>query len=80
MELILLFGSCGLIGKEIFNSVLKEVLPLAENLKIVVEPGGAVAASALLNNRLEIRNKTVIVMVSGGNIDNELFSQIVNNI
>jgi threonine dehydratase len=62
------------------NEVKDTIIQLAENLKIVVEPGGAVAASALLNNRLEIRNKTVIVMVSGGNIDNELFSQIVNNL
>jgi len=62
------------------NEVKDTIIQLAENLKIVVEPGGAVAASALLNNRLEMRNKTVIVMVSGGNIDNELFSQIVNNL
>ena len=62
------------------NEVKNTIIQLAENLKIVVEPGGAVAASALLNNRLEIRNKTVIVMVSGGNIDNEFFSQIVNNL
>ena len=59
------------------NEVKNTIIQLAENLKIVVEPGGAVAASALLNNKLEIKNKTVIVMVSGGNIDNELFSQIV---
>ena len=62
------------------NEVKDTIIQLAENLKIVVEPGGVVAASALLNNRLEIRNKTVIVMVSGGNIDNEFFSQIVNNL
>jgi threonine dehydratase len=61
------------------NEVKSTIIQLAENLKIVVEPGGAVAASALLNNKLEIKNKTVVVMVSGGNIDNELFSQIVNN-
>ena len=62
------------------NEVKNTIIQLAEILKIVVEPGGAVAASALLNNKLEIKNKTVIVMVSGGNIDNELFSQIVHSI
>ena len=62
------------------NEVKNTIIQLAENLKIVVEPGGAVAASALLNNKLEIKNKTVIVMVSGGNIDNELFSQIVHSL
>ena len=62
------------------NEVKNTIIQLAENLKIVVEPGGAVAASALLSDKLEIKNKIVIVMVSGGNIDNALFSQIVNNI
>ena len=62
------------------NEVKNTIIQLAENLKIVVEPGGAVAASALLNNKLEIKNKTVIVMVSGGNIDNEFFSEIVHNL
>jgi len=62
------------------NEVKNTIIQLAENLKIVVEPGGAVAASALLSDKLEIKNKIVIVMISGGNIDNALFSQIVNNI
>ena len=62
------------------NEVKNTIIQLAEILKIVVEPGGAVAASALLNNKLEIKNKTVIVMVSGGNIDNEFFSEIVRNL
>ena len=62
------------------NEVKNTIIQLAEILKIVVEPGGAVAASALLNNKLEIKNKTVIVMVSGGNIDNEFFSQIVRSL
>jgi threonine dehydratase len=59
------------------DEVKDTIIKLAENLKIVVEPGGAVAASALLNNKLEIKNKTIVVMISGGNIDNSLFSKIV---
>ena len=72
----ILKGGLSVSDYEVKNTIIQ----LAENLKIIVEPGGAVAASALLNNRLKIKNKTVIVMVSGGNIDNELFSQIVNNL
>ena len=59
--------------KEVKNTIIQ----LAENLKLVVEPGGAVAATALLNKKIETHNKTIIVMISGGNIDNNLFSKIV---
>ena len=32
--------------------------------------------AALLNNKIETDNKTIVVMLSGGNIDNEFFSKI----
>jgi threonine dehydratase len=38
-------------------------------LKLVVEPGGAVALAALLSGRLEVRDRTVVLVISGGNID-----------
>tara|TARA_B110000438_G_scaffold271966_1_gene290297 strand:- start:1704 stop:2681 length:978 start_codon:yes stop_codon:yes gene_type:complete len=60
--------------EEVKNSIIQ----LAENLKLVIEPGGAVAATALLNKKIETINKTIVVMISGGNIDNEVFSKIVN--
>lgn len=62
------------------EEVKHTIIQLAEHLKIVVEPGGAVAATALLNNKIETNNSTIVVMISGGNIDNELFSKIVNSL
>ena len=59
------------------QEVMKTIKILAETLKLMVEPGGAVAAAALLCQKIEVKNKNVIVMLSGGNIDRELFSQIV---
>ena len=59
------------------DEVKKTILTLSEDLKIVVEPGGAVAASALLNHKIDTSNKTIVVMISGGNIDELLFSNIV---
>ena len=53
------------------------IIRLAEHLKIIVEPGGAVAATALLNRKIETNDKIIIVMISGGNIDNNFFSKIV---
>ena len=38
-------------------------------LRLVVEPGGAVALAALLAGRLECRDRAVVVVISGGNID-----------
>jgi len=61
------------------KEVKKTIVELAEELKIVVEPGGAVAATALLTNKINVKNKNVVVMISGGNIDYKLFSSIVQN-
>ena len=61
------------------KEVKKTIVELAEEVKIVVEPGGAVAASALLTNKISVKNKNVVVMISGGNIDYKLFSSIVRN-
>ena len=49
---------------------------LAEHLKIVAEPGGAVAATAALTEKINLKNKTVVIMVSGGNIDLEMFRNL----
>ena len=41
----------------------------ARELKLVLEPGGAVALAALLEGRVEVAGKTVVVVLSGGNAD-----------
>ena len=46
-------------------------------LKLVVEPGGAVALAALMAGRLDIRGKIVVAVLSGGNIDAEMFFKLV---
>ncbi|NKB52720.1 MAG: pyridoxal-phosphate dependent enzyme [Rhizobiaceae bacterium] len=38
-------------------------------LKLVVEPGGAVTLAALLSGKLHVAGKTVLATLSGGNID-----------
>ena len=43
---------------------------------MIIEPGGAVAATAALLKKTNIENKTVVVMISGGNIDSEMFINI----
>jgi threonine dehydratase len=43
-------------------------------LKLVVEPGGAVALAAALSGRADIAGRTVIVILSGGNIEPAVFA------
>jgi threonine dehydratase len=46
-------------------------------LKLVVEPGGAVGLAALISRNLDISGMTAVVVLSGGNVDPELFSRLV---
>jgi len=46
-------------------------------LKLVVEPGGAVALAALLAGRIDARGKNVVIVLSGGNVDADLFAKLV---
>ena len=48
-------------------------------LKVVVEPGGAVALAALLAGRLDAKGKTVVIVLSGGNVDADLFARLISN-
>ena len=42
---------------------------LWERMKIVVEPTGALAATAALSGRVDLRGKRAGILVSGGNVD-----------
>ncbi len=46
-------------------------------LKLVVEPGGAVALAALMTGKIDVRGKVAVAVLSGGNIDPELFFRLV---
>jgi threonine dehydratase len=47
-------------------------------LKLVVEPGGAIGLAALLAGRLDIKGKVVVAVLSGGNVDAEMFQRLVS--
>jgi threonine dehydratase len=46
-----------------------------EFLKLVVEPGGAVGLAATIGGRVPSAGKTVVVVLSGGNVDAERFAE-----
>lgn len=47
------------------------------HFKCVIEPGGAVALAALLTGKVDIKGKTVVAVASGGNIDPDLYREIL---
>lgn len=49
------------------------------NLKLVTEPGGAVALAAALARKVETAGKTTVVVISGGNVDARLFSTLMQS-
>jgi threonine dehydratase len=44
-------------------------------LKLVTEPSGASALAAILTRKLETKGKTIAVILSGGNVDADLFDR-----
>jgi len=46
-------------------------------LKLVVEPGGAIGLAALLAGKLDIKGKVVVAVLSGGNVDDEMFQKLI---
>jgi threonine dehydratase len=47
------------------------------HLKVVIEPGGAVALAAVLSGKLPLEGRTAVVIASGGNVDPEVFVRAI---
>jgi threonine dehydratase len=50
-----------------------------EELKLVAEPGGAVSLAALLAGKGEVKGRVVVVILSGANVDAELFAKLIKS-
>src|SRR5438067_1265074 len=46
-------------------------------LKLVVEPGGAAALAALISGKIDVKGKIAVAVLSGGNVDPDLFYRLV---
>src|ERR1700742_56908 len=47
-------------------------------LKLVVEPGGAIGLAALLAGRIDVSGKNVVIVLSGGNVDADLYAKLIS--
>ncbi len=50
------------------------------HLKLVLEPGGAVALAAALTGRVDLEGKTAVVVLSGGNVDPGVFAACLGQV
>ena len=46
-------------------------------LKLVVEPGGVIGLAALLAGKIAVKGKVVVAILSGANVDPELFGRLI---
>lgn len=57
--------------------VTRTLFMLLERAKIVVEPAGCVGLAAFQHGKLDIKGKTAVAVLSGGNIDMSFMSKVV---
>jgi len=48
-------------------------------LKLVVEPGGAVGLAAILTGKIDVKGKVAVAVLSGGNADPEIFARAITS-
>jgi len=48
------------------------------HLKLVLEPGGAVALAAALTHQLDLNGGVAVIIASGGNVDPSIFAQAIS--
>ncbi len=65
-------GAVGVVVSE--DDVARAVAFAFRELKLVVEPGGAVALAAALSGKVELKNKTAVLVLSGGNVELDVFA------
>jgi len=66
-------------GLVVGDDEVREAMRFAfEELKLVVEPGGAAALAALLSGRIDAHGKTLAVILSGGNVDPDFFAKVIS--
>ena len=63
------FSGSGLVVSD--DEVLEAMFESYLRLKLVIEPGGAVALASALYRKQEIKGDTVVAIVTGGNVDFE---------
>jgi len=59
------------------DEIKKALVFLLERAKLLVEPSGAVSVAAAISNQLNMKDKEVVAILSGGNVDLDKLNQIL---
>ncbi|MBP3639870.1 MAG: threonine ammonia-lyase [Muribaculaceae bacterium] len=59
------------------EEIAAAILALTEQQKLVAEGAGAVSVAAVMYNKVPVKGKKVVCLVSGGNIDVNTFSRVI---
>lgn len=51
------------------EEIVLAMIEIFERMKIVVEPSSATALAAVIKEKKRFRNKNVVIILSGGNVD-----------
>lgn len=60
-------------------SIIKAMRLVWERMKIIIEPSAAVPLAAILEERINTKGKTIVIILSGGNTDLEKIPWITKN-
>ncbi len=60
------------------DEIASAVLALMEKQKLVSEGAGALSVAACMFNKIPLQNKNIVCLVSGGNIDVNILSRVIN--
>ena len=64
-------------GVRVSDDEVRDAIRFAfTHLKLVIEPGGAASLAAVLCGKVDARDKVTVAMMSGGNIDAQMFASI----
>lgn len=59
------------------DEIATAILALIEHQKLIAEGAGAVAAAAAMFNKVDIKGKKTVCLISGGNIDVNILSRVI---
>ena len=60
------------------DEIATAVLTLIEKEKIIAEGSGALSVAAVMFNKIPLQNKNIVCLISGGNIDVNILSRVIN--
>ena len=61
------------------TEVIEAMATAHRYFKLVAEPGGAVALASAVFGKVSVKGRTVVAVISGGNVDPDVFARLLSN-